>query len=389
MTQYAPRTTHHAISRHPPLATRHVLRFPLGSRPYTPAVIDTDEKLAARLAMTRDATWMALDTEADSLHAYPEKLCLIQISTAAGDDLIDPLARLNLAPLLKALASHELIMHGADYDLRLFRKHHEFVPQTIFDTMLAARLLGHRQFSLTDLVAHYLGVTLEKGSQKADWARRPLTERMERYARNDTRHLKPLADRLRTELQDKGRLDWHRESCARLITDCAQAAVANADSAWRIKGSNALSRPALAVLREIWNWREAEAIAANLPPYFVLSHELLIRLSATAVSSTGIEPLIPARYSPRRRTGLRQAVERGLAVPEADQPEIHRPVRRHVSNEERRRYRELEKRRDAHSAQLSVDPTLIASRATLAELARSWDAHVPGLLNWQKQLLER
>jgi len=351
-------------------------------------VIDTDEKLAAWLATIRAASWMALDTEADSLHAYPEKLCLIQISTAAGDDLIDPLARLNLDPLLKTLARHELIMHGADYDLRLFRKHHEFVPQTIFDTMLAARLLGHRQFSLTDLVANLLGVTLEKGSQKADWARRPLTERMERYARNDTRHLKPLADRLRAELRDKGRLDWHRESCARLITDCAQAAMATTDSAWRIKGSNALNRRALAILREIWNWREAEAVATNLPPYFILSHESLIRLAATAASSMGIEPLIPVRYSHRRRTGLKQAVERGLTLPEADQPEIHRPVRRHVSNEERRRYRELEKRRDAHAAQLGVDPTLIASRATLAELAQSWDAHAPELMCWQKQLLE-
>jgi ribonuclease D len=352
-------------------------------------VIDTDEKLAAWLAVTRDVTWMALDTEADSLHAYPEKLCLIQISTAAGDDLIDPLARISLAPLFKALAGHELIMHGADYDLRLFRKHHEFVPQTIFDTMLAARLLGHRQFSLTDLVAHYLGVTLEKGSQKADWARRPLTERMENYARNDTRHLKPLAGRMRTELRDKGRLDWHGESCARLITDCAQATVAFADSVWRIKGSNALNRPALAILREIWKWREAEAIAANLPPYFVLSHELLIQLAAAAVCPAGIEPLIPTRYSSRRRAGLKQAVELGLAVPEADQPEIRRPVRRHVSNEERRRHRDLEKIRDERAGQLGMDPTLIASRATLAELAQSWEAHSPGLLIWQRRLLER
>ena len=94
-------------------------------------------------------------------------------------------------------------MHGADYDLRLLRKHHEFVPSAIFDTMLAARLLGERQFGLSSLVEKFLGVKLDKGSQKADWARRPLTERMETYARNDTHYLKPLADKLKLELQNK------------------------------------------------------------------------------------------------------------------------------------------------------------------------------------------
>ncbi len=159
-------------------------------------VIETDEKLAAWLPKLRAAKWVALDTEADSLHAYPEKVCLIQISIADGDRLVDPLAKINLDPLLEALNAHELIMHGADYDLRLLRKHHEFTPSAIFDTMLAARLLGERQFGLSSLVEKFLGVKLDKGSQKADWARRPLTEKMEIYARNDTRHLKPLADKL-------------------------------------------------------------------------------------------------------------------------------------------------------------------------------------------------
>ncbi len=139
--------------------------------------------------------------------------------------LVDPLAKINLDPLLAALNAHELIMHGADYDLRLLRKHHEFVPSAIFDTMLAARLLGERQFGLSSLAGKFLGVKLDKGSQKADWARRPLTERMETYARNDTHHLKPLADRLKLELQQKGRLAWHQESCARLIAECSKPSV--------------------------------------------------------------------------------------------------------------------------------------------------------------------
>jgi ribonuclease D len=176
-------------------------------------VIDTDAKLAAFLPTIKSAIWLALDTEADSLHAYPEKVCLIQISTVTGDRLIDPLAKINLNPLLDALNAHELIMHGADYDLRLLRKHHEFVPSAIFDTMLAARLLGERQFGLSSLVEKFLGVKLDKGPQKADWARRPLTERMEKYACNDTHYLKPIADKLKSALEAKGRLAWHQESC--------------------------------------------------------------------------------------------------------------------------------------------------------------------------------
>src|SRR5690348_13757978 len=123
-------------------------------------MIDTESKLHKFLPSLHAATWVSVDTEADSLHAYPEKVCLIQISTTAGDELVDPLASADLDPLLKALSGHELIMHGADYDLRLLCKHHEFVPSAIFDTMLAARLVGARKFSLSDLVEKYLGVKL-------------------------------------------------------------------------------------------------------------------------------------------------------------------------------------------------------------------------------------
>src|ERR1041385_1917275 len=153
-------------------------------------MVDTEQKLASFLPQLERASWVAVDTEADSLHAYPEKVCLIQISTVSGDTLIDPLADFSIAPLLEALGGHQLIMHGADYDLRILRKHHEFIPSGIFDTMLAARLLCVRQFSLSHLADVFLGGKLEKGPQKANWALRPLTERMERYARNDTHYLK-------------------------------------------------------------------------------------------------------------------------------------------------------------------------------------------------------
>ena len=351
-------------------------------------MIDTERKLEAFLPVLRAATWVAVDTEADSLHAYPEKVCLIQISTVSGDRLVDPLARLNLAPLLDALSGHELIMHGADYDLRLLRKHHEFVPGAIFDTMLAARLLGLRQFGLSHLVEQFLAVKLEKGAQKANWAIRPLSERMERYARNDTHYLKPLADRLRSELHAQGRLAWHQQSCAQLIQDSTTHQPADLDSVWRIKGSHVLDRPGLAILRELWQWRETEAIAANRPPFFVMSHEALVRIAAAAVAAQPFESFLPRHISERRRGGLTRAVAHGLRLSPDRHPRFLRRVTRRPSEGEKRHFAELEKRRDAHAAGLGIDPTLIASRAVLSDLAYDWDKHAGGLMTWQRDLLK-
>ena len=350
-------------------------------------MLDTEEKLAAFLPTLRASAWVAVDTEADSLHAYPEKVCLIQLTTAAGDVLVDPLAGINLDPFLDALSRHELIMHGADYDLRLLSKHHEFIPRAIFDTMLAARLLGLRQFGLAFLVETFLGAKLEKGAQKANWALRPLTERMERYARNDTHHLKGLADRLKSELAAKSRLTWHQESCDRLIAESSQQRAADTDLVWRVKGSHLLGRPALAVLRELWHWREAEAIAANRPPFFVLSHETLLKVAAAAATQRPADSLLPKHLSDRRRGGIAKAIARGLAVPSEHQPKLPRPSGRRPTEAERRRFLELQKRRDARALELDLDPTLIASRGTLSDLARSWDTHAPKLMKWQRELL--
>ncbi len=350
-------------------------------------VVDNEQKLQEFLPTLRNACWVAVDTEADSLHAYPEKVCLIQISTVGGDRLIDPLAEMVLDPVLDALAGRELLMHGADYDLRLLRKHHEFVPSAIFDTMLAARLLGLRQFSLSHLVETFLGAKLEKGPQKANWALRPLTERMERYARNDTHYLKPLADHLKRDLETKGRLEWHRESCARLITDSAQPRAIDLDSVWRLRGSHLLGRPALAVLRELWQWRETEAVASNRPPFFILPHDLLVAIAAAAATARPVDPLVPKHLSDRRRSGLAQAIARGLGVAPEDHPGILRSIGRKPSEVQRKRFMELQKHRDARAEELGIDPTLIASRSTLSDLAHNWAVHSLDLMNWQQQLL--
>ena len=339
------------------------------------------------LPALRTADWLALDTEADSLHAYPEKLCLIQLSSRHGDNLLDPLAQIDLQPLWLELKKHQLILHGADYDLRLLRKNHGFVPNRIFDTMLASRLLGEREFGLGNLVKKYLGVVLEKGSQKADWSKRPLTPRMEDYARADTRYLKQLSDILKEQLQEKQRLAWLEQSCERLVAECAIPAVAEPDLVWRIKGSHKLARAALAVLREIWRWREQEAVAANKPPYFVLSHEALVDISAAVIEHRPIDKLMPRYISPRRKDGLSEAIQKGLAMPPEEHPEILRFNSRRHTEAQRQRFAQLEQKRNSRATELDLDPTLIASRATLLALADDWNCHQADLMNWQRTLL--
>ena len=361
-------------------------RFERGWR-FTLRVIERDEQLTDWMPRIRAADWLALDTEADSLHAYPEKLCLMQISLPGANVLVDTLAAVDLSPLLEALRGQELILHGADYDLRLLRRTYDFVPKAVFDTMLAARLLGFVEFGLTNLVEKLLSVHLEKGPQKADWARRPLTERMINYARNDTRYLKPLSDLLKARLQEKGRLAWQEESCARLVNECAELRPTDPDQVWRIKGADKLDRRGLAVLRELWNWRDREAVTANKPPYFILRHETLVALADAAAQEKAVVPLLPPRFTARRRERVEAAVQRALELPAAQWPHRNRPAGHRPSPAEKRRYDALRQRRDRRAAELNIDPTLIASRATLSALARDWEKHQGGLMRWQRELL--
>ncbi len=350
-------------------------------------VIDRPDELQQWVPRVKAAPWIAVDTEADSLHAYPEKLCLIQISIESGDTLLDPLSTVDITPLLEALGGHELIFHAADYDLRLLQAHHRFTPRAVFDTMLAARLIGHTQFGLAHLAQSLLGVKLDKAPQRANWALRPLTERMRHYALNDTRHLKPIADKLRAELKAIGRLTWHQEWCAELVRECAEGRSVDPEQVWRIKGSAVLAPHALAVLRELWQWREGEARAANRPPYFVLAHETLLKASVAAVNHEAVDALLPRGLSQRRRQGAMDALQRGLHLPRNQWPEPFKSNHRRPTEAERRRFIELERRRNKHAQQLKMDPTLIASRADLARLAHNWEAHAPDLMKWQLELL--
>jgi len=141
------------------------------------------------------------------------------------------------------------------------------------------------------------------------------------------------------------------------------------------------------VLREIWHWRESEAVAANKPPYFILPPATMVHLAGVALQDDGkIAGLLPRHFSSRRRHGVMHAIEKGRASRHLPQIVKHRN-RRHTEAEKRRLH-DLEKIRDRRAVELSLDPTLIASRATLVLLARDFDAHASELMNWQRELLE-
>src|SRR5205085_2053511 len=156
------------------------------------------------------------------------------------DAIVDPLADVDLAPLSAVLSKKEIVLHGADFDLRLLRRSIDFVAKKIFDSVIAARLIGIRDFSLAALVEKYYGIELIKTSQKANWAQRPLPARMAEYAVNDTRYLLPLSEHLEKELDRQGRLDWFHQSCRRAIESAAIDRTREADEEWRIAGAGAL-----------------------------------------------------------------------------------------------------------------------------------------------------
>jgi ribonuclease D len=348
-------------------------------------MIETGTQLSELLPKLEAVDRVAVDTEADSLHCYFEKLCLIQISVPGHDYLVDPLAELDLAPLAEALTKKEIVLQGADFDLRLLRRSFGFVATRIFDTVIAARLLGIRSFSLAALVEKFFGVVLAKGSQKANWARRPLPKHMAEYAMNDTHYLLPLAEKLEAGLRERGRLDWFRQSCERALEQAAVQRTRDDDEPWRISGSGKLSGRASAVLRELWQWRDKEAQAADRPAFHVLQNHLLIRAAEQFVAGE-----VPdyRHFSGRRRDAFREAAERALQLSEAEWPV--RPKRRGTrpTREMERAAEELRRRRDAVADQHGLEPSLIAPRGALDAVAADGSRTEALLVPWQRDLLE-
>ena len=347
-------------------------------------LIATPDALASAVPCLASHARIAVDTEADSLHCYFEKLCLIQISVPGHDLLVDPLADFSLQPLFEAFAGKDLAIHGADYDLRLLRRAGFFGPSRVFDTMIAARLCGLVEFSLAALILRYFGVQLAKASQKANWARRPLPTQMSDYAVKDTHYLLEIAAILEADLRRLDRWEWFEQCCERAIVASTITRERDPDQLWRISGSKDLRGRASAVLRALWQWRDSEAQAVDRPTFHILHNEQLIE--AANRFDRGLDVNF-AQLRGGRRTRFFDAARVALELPEDDWPKIVRQPRSRPTRDEDARFREYKTKRDQVAASLQLDPALIAPKLVLENLASNFDEAATKMMPWQRAAL--
>src|SRR5213592_3170350 len=272
--------------------------------------IRTPAQLEALARSLAGAGSLTIDTEADSLHHYPGKLCLVQIADEAGRaHLVDPLALPTLDPLGPLFADPRIVkvFHAADNDLAYLKRLYGFTVVSLFDTGVAARFLGAKALGLDGLLREYLGVEPVKSRKKDDWSRRPLTAEQE---------------------------------CAALAALSVPDRVADPDAYLRLKGAKELDARGWAVLRELYQAREALALALDRPPFMIVGHEALVALAAARPHTLEEVLAVPgcsSRVVQRVGGAILEAVARGEALPEAGLPSRQRVPRPHVAAATRRR----------------------------------------------------
>lgn len=363
----------------------------------TPQILDAPDAVDRFIDSIASSRVVAMDTEGASFHRFVDRIYLIQISTAERHAIIDPLpigAPARLGALLEA-REVEVVFHDADYDLRLLHQDYGWRVTSIFDTRVAAQLLGIRAFGLAALLDAYFGIRLDKKHQRADWSMRPLPPEMLEYAAQDTMHLLPLRDRLQTALDEKGRLGWAREEFQRL--EGTRWETVETDEAFlRVKGARDLSRRELAVLRELVAWRDAVARELDRSTFRVAGNEVLLNMART-------QPERPADLEStkglsrgvmnRNGSALLEAIVRGRAIPEADLPRFPRSLRWARDPDHEDRVARLKTVRDRLAAELDIDPGVLCPRERLEAIARANPrsvgelASIPELRRWQADVL--
>ena len=244
-------------------------------------LIETTEGVGQLAETLSEAEVIAVDTEADSLYSYFDKVCLFQFSAEGRDYIVDPLSCDGigqLAPIFSS-ANHEVIFHAAEYDVLCLKRDYSFEFSKLFDTMTASLLLGYERIGLSDLLQQHFDVELDKRFQRAHWSQRPLPEPMLEYARLDTHYLCELRDILIGELEQAGRLAWAKEEFALIAQKEWPARRFDPDDFRRIKGAGRLSPREQAVLKELFTLREERARALDRPPFKVLGNLTLIDIA--------------------------------------------------------------------------------------------------------------
>ena len=361
-----------------------------------PFLIDHPSAIADLAHRCRTAGAFAMDTEADSLHSYFHKVCLIQISVGDEHSIIDPLAvdAEALGPLWDVCEDPEItvLMHGSDYDIRVLDRDYKSEIHGLQDTQIMAMLLGEKKTGLASLLEEYFDIGLNKKFQRADWGIRPLTPGMVNYAAADTAHLAALASALRERLEDLGRWDWAREDFRRLETVRYQPVEQDPRAFERVKGVNALRGEARDRAFSLFGWRDAQARKSDIPPFKVLGNAALLDMAQTIPEGPGQMGRVPG-IGPRFVGRHGHALAKMLADPQAA-PEWQRPPRRPAGDPGvKKAIKRLLKARDAIADDLKVDGALLCPRATVvavAELGTAPDVRSlenAGMGGWRLDLL--
>jgi 5,10-methenyltetrahydrofolate synthetase len=362
--------------------------------------INNKKSFIKMLAVLSQANSCVMDTEADSMYHYQEKLSLIQISVGKYHWLLDPLCKLNLKPLWKCKALKNITFHACDYDLRLLAIFHEFYPEKIYDTSIAAKLLGEKQTGLAALVEKHFGVKLSKENQKADWTKRPLPPEMCYYAVQDTVYLDALKELQCEKLRELGRMEWLQESCETLLKNLKKQnenSKTTQKESWRLKGSKVFKPYELQLLRAAWQWRDNEAKKRDCASYRVLNPYLMLDIIKAAARSKGkIDernlPKLPRNMKGNMLKSFLRALNEAAAAPSREFPSIilNKTAPRTAINEDlREKLREL---RNEKSEQLKIESGLLAKQSQLNALADSLNGdwaerfNAAEFMNWQREI---
>ena len=364
---------------------------------HTPVYLDTSSTVDTFFASIANSRILALDTEGASFHRFVDRIYLLQLSTREQTAIIDPLPVGKPAGLGRLLEDPgvEIVFHDADYDLRLLHQDYGWHTRNIFDTRVAAQLLGIRAFGLAALLEKYFGVKLDKKHQRADWSMRPLTQGMLDYAAQDTIHLLELRDRLKGELERSGRWEWAVEEFG-LLEGTRWNDDDSANAFLRIKGARDLSRRELAILRELVPWRDAIAGQLDRATFRVLGNEQLLEISKQQPASRDVLGAIkgmPRGILDSRGGELLDAVKRGLAVPDAELPRFPKAQRWDRDPDFDSRVNALKTARDSAATRLDLDPGVLCSRDRMEAVARKNPSSreeldgIPELRRWQAREL--
>ena len=351
--------------------------------------IDTPEALSQFCQHIKDSDWLAIDTEFLREKTYHPKLCLLQI---ANDDVIacvDPLAINDLSELLDILykPNMTLVFHAARQDLELFFLLREALPQNLFDTQLAATVLGYGdQIGYGKLVKECLNVDLDKSHSRTDWSKRPLDQAQIDYAADDVRYLRKLYPILKSALEEKDRLNWLDDDFTKL-TDTKTYTPAP-DSIWRkVKGAGRLKGVQLAILQKIGQWREHIALDKNRPRRWILKDEVMIDLARIAPSSNeklkkirGLEEKTIAKHGQT----LLNLIEQAKALPQSEWPELKQPIP--LTNEQEALIDALMALLRHYCAEQSIAPAAVATRKDIELLVRG-ERDISLVTGWRREIV--